>query len=181
VTLLRRYGEHAFESRDEDYIGEVAGKLRLLVLAKQQNVPLLIKLMNDCGIEAPFTLAIDEGSPPPPPYWRKRYEPGDTVSLPEFLDLPALSVTTSSGIVTLSKQQLIEVVSQKHGAAHEDWEHPEYLTLIRESEFRIKGYAPLAAALRPITTAVLTTAEHVLPRLTPDVIAEAERRRGSQS
>jgi hypothetical protein len=163
VRLLQRLAEQAFEAHDDDYLGEVANKLRLLAVEKKQNVPLLIKLMDECGIKAPLKL-----KPPA--------SAGRAVSLSDFLDQTSLKV----GDVRLSKGQLIEVVAEKYGGAHEDWEHPEYLTLLRKSQLRLKGYKPLPAALRSITTGVLTVADYVLPRLTPQVVAEAERRRREQ-
>ena len=146
-------------------------------MEKGQNVPLLIRLMTECELDAPITLAIDADSPPPPRYWTEKYPDGKAVSLVEFLTLPSLTVITSTGERLLSKREFIEVVAEKCGVANEDWKHPVYLTLIRDSELRVKGYGPLAAALKPITAAVLTVADHVLPRLTPQAIEAAERRR----
>ena len=177
VRLLRRYAEQAFEDHDDDYLGEVVAKLRVLVVEKGQNVALLIRLMTECGIDAPITLAIDADAPPPPRDWAEKYSDGMDVSLVEFLTLPSLTVITSTDERLLSKREFIEVVAEKCGAAHEDWKHPEYLTLIRDSELRVKGYGPLASALKAITTAVLSVADHVLPELTPEAIEAAERRR----
>jgi hypothetical protein len=178
VKLLRQYAEQAFDKRDDDYLGEVAAKLRLLVITKRPpHVPLLVELMNTCQIPASLTVKYDSAYSPPPAHMAAQGGSKETITVAEMLDLPALAVETSTGKTMLTKRDLIEVVAQKYGAAHEDWEHPEYLTLIRESDLRIKGYAPLAAALRPIVTVVLTVADHVLPRLTSDVIAAAEHRR----
>jgi hypothetical protein len=182
VRLLRLYAAHAFDDGDADYLGEVAAKLRLLVVKKWNNEPLLIRLMHDCQIEAePAWLALDEAYLPPPAEVAERYQVGAPVSLADELDLPALRITSVTGdeTLTLTKRKLVEVVAEKHGAAHEDWEHPGYLTLLREHELRIKGYPPLEAALQLVTTTVLRVADHVLPRLTPEVVADAERRRES--
>jgi hypothetical protein len=171
VRLLRLYAKQAFDAHDDDYLGEVAAKLRLLTIEKKNtNVPLLIEIMNVCEIKAPLVAKAADGS-----------RRGDPMSLAEVLDGPAVKVVTSTGDVRLTKRELIKAVAEKHGGAHEDWAHPEYLTVIRESKLRVKGYSSLAAVLKPIATAVLTTSDHVLPRLTPAVIAKAEERRKAKS
>src|SRR5262249_58125710 len=116
---------------------------------------------------------------PLPPDWAERVPPGTPQSLSEHLQLPAFRITMlGGGQKTLSKGEFIEVLAEKYGAAHEDWDHPAYLAELRDSDLRIQGYAPLAAVLKPIATAVLTVADDVLPRLTPQAIAAAEQRRG---
>jgi hypothetical protein len=120
VRLLQRYAKQAFEAGDDDYLGEVAAKLRLLAVAKPHNDPLLIQLMTECRIGAPLV-----PKPPPP-----GHPAGKPMTLADSLTLPALKVTTSAGDVRLSKRQFIEVVAEKYGGTHEDWAHPEHLTLI---------------------------------------------------
>ena len=180
VTLLHRYAEQAFDGHDEAYLGEVAAKLRLLAVKEEQGDPLLIRLMAECGLHLSVT-ALQEDGLSLPPDWAERVPPGTVQSLTEHLDLPAVKVTMlGGGEKTLSKREFIELLAEKCGAAHEDWDHPAYLTEIRDSDLRIKGYAPIAAVLKPITTAVLDVADHALRCLTPPVIEAAEQRRGAR-
>lgn len=182
--LLVEYGDKAFNHREEDYLGEVATKLRLLVVPKRSNVPLLVRLMSECQLDDRFVL----GDMGPPAALRPAGRlPGDIVTLKEFLDLPAFRADTSVGPVTLTKRQLIEVLAEKHGAAHEDWNHPESLVLLLKCPVRvITGYSPqdgivvhsaLVVELGLTTRAVLELADRVLSQLTPEVIEQAERRR----
>jgi hypothetical protein len=45
IRLLSEYSKRAFEESDYDYLGEIAGKLRLLVCA-DSGLPLLLELMD---------------------------------------------------------------------------------------------------------------------------------------
>jgi hypothetical protein len=58
VRLLRTYAERAFVGGDADYLGEVAGKLRVLVLDRGRNKPLLLKLMEECDVG--FEVALND-------------------------------------------------------------------------------------------------------------------------
>ena len=49
TRLLQRTCEHAFAQDDADYLGEVAGKLRLLSVRSKQNEPLLLRVMEVNG------------------------------------------------------------------------------------------------------------------------------------
>jgi hypothetical protein len=57
TSLLREYSERAFADGDDRYLGEIAAKLRLLVYEHGRNRPLLIDLMEECGIDCPITLS----------------------------------------------------------------------------------------------------------------------------
>lgn len=51
VNLLRKYHEKVFTEGDTDYLGEVAGKLRLLVYDRGRNKPLLKDMMKKFDID----------------------------------------------------------------------------------------------------------------------------------
>jgi hypothetical protein len=168
VRLLREYERRAFHDGNDDYLGEIAAKLRLLSIAKGQNVPLLIRLMKVCKVKARIK---PKGSRP------ANWGAHDSVTLSQILGQSAMKVKTSVGNVMLTRRELIEVVAEKHGGAHEDWQHPEWLTITRDPSVQIKGRSPLAVPLRVTTRAVLLLADHLLKQLTPQVIDAAERRR----
>ena len=56
TDLLADYGQRAFGGGDERYLGEVAGKLRLLVYDRGRNRPLLLDLMQAFGLDVQVTL-----------------------------------------------------------------------------------------------------------------------------
>jgi hypothetical protein len=56
TSLLEEYCTRAFTDGDDRYLGEIAAKLRLLVYEHGRNRPLLIDLMDECGIECLITL-----------------------------------------------------------------------------------------------------------------------------
>jgi hypothetical protein len=56
VELLRDCGKRAFEDENPDYLGEVAGKLRLLVLDRGSNKPLLLGLMREFDVDIEVTI-----------------------------------------------------------------------------------------------------------------------------
>ena len=96
VRLLRDYSHRAFMDSNYDYLGEVAGKLRLLVYESRSNTPLLLKLMDEFGVEVPITMR----GPP--------YMSGKQLSLREYLSDLAAAVRVESGeLVEFSKMELI--------------------------------------------------------------------------
>ena len=63
LKLLKEFATKAFNDGDEDYLGEIAGKLRVLVYEKGRNKPLLLSLMDEFDLQIPIRL----GGPPVKP------------------------------------------------------------------------------------------------------------------
>lgn len=161
VRLLEQFSERAFGQGDLDYLGEVAGKLRLLISPQKYNKPLLIALMDEFGADIPVTL--DELPVQPSP---GRPSPGRQISLQEFLSLPAYGIRSKAGRwLQLNKLELIQIWAQQHGAAHEDWELDEAFILARDSGLFIGGRPALTAELKLTTLAVLEVARRFLAGL----------------
>jgi len=158
VKLLREYYRQVFEEDDRDYVGDLVGKLRLLVHEGGRNTPLLLSLMDHLGVDIPITL----GGPPikcPPGH----PEAGDKISLRRFLSLTAYGIQTpTKGYVELSKKDLIRIWSQQAGAAHEDWELDEELASAREMGLFIGGLPALLVELKLTCAAVLFVSETFL-------------------
>ena len=134
-----------------DYLGEVAGKLRLLVYESRSNTPLLLKLMGELGVEVPITIK----SP--------RYRSGKQLSLREYLSELAGVVRVESGeLVEFSKMELIGTWANTHGAPHEDWSLPPEVEAARRSGIFIGKHPVIVAALRAISNTVLYVAETFL-------------------
>ena len=158
VRLLREYSVRAFQQDDHDYLGEVATKLRLLVYERGRNIPLLLALMDESGLDVPITL----GGPPVQPL-PGQPGPGDQVSLREYLNCTAFGIRTRSrGFVLLTKKELIGTWAAQHGAAHEDWELDEEFALALDSNIFIGQLPAVAAELRVTTDTVLNVAERFL-------------------
>ena len=59
VELLRVYAHHAFQERNELFLGEVAGKLRMLVAEHGRSQrPLLLDLMDELDADVRFKLDL---------------------------------------------------------------------------------------------------------------------------
>src|SRR5690242_15642906 len=59
VELLKVYAHHAFQERNELFLGEVAGKLRMLVAEHGRSQrPLLLDLMDELGADILFKLNL---------------------------------------------------------------------------------------------------------------------------
>jgi hypothetical protein len=111
VEFLRKYARWAFEDGDPAFLGEVAGKLRLLVLERGRNAPLLLYLLDE------FEMDIEVSMRPP-------FSPS-TLCLDDYLDSLAFAGQISKGYARLSNNDVIAAWSQQTGAAHEDWELAE--------------------------------------------------------
>jgi hypothetical protein len=145
TKLLRAYKQAAFtEGEDRDYWGEVAAKLRLLLLKVGRNEPLLTRLL-------------------------ELYRPGarvfvvSGVPLSDFLKQSGLALQIGEEFIALTNAELINTWATKHGAAHEDWALTEAFDLIRSRTSDVADTFRLAAhRLALITEAVLEASEQLL-------------------
>lgn len=157
VQLLRDHASKAFSGEDA-YLGEVAGKLRLLV-CRGANRPLLIQIMDRLAIKD-VQITLDG-----PPIKRSGTEPipGDVITLQHYLKLTAYGIRTPShGFVTVSKQEFIAMWAQQIGASHEAWELDERLLAVLDSGISLGGVPANVAELRITTDTVLNVAAQVL-------------------
>jgi hypothetical protein len=170
VKLLREYYGRAFRDGDLDYMGEIAGKLRLLTSSRGRNKPLLSRLMKMFGVEVLVTL---DG----PPIKRPGVPgPGDQISIERFLGLFAFGFKARSGDwVELTKADLIEDWAAQHGSAHEDWEFTEPFATAMQPFVIAFGLPEHAHELRATAKAVIHAAETFLAQITPERIAEVAR------
>jgi hypothetical protein len=173
VRLLKEYASKAFRHRDEAYLGEVAGKLRLLAGDRGESSPLLLRLMKALDISVPIVLGG-------PPTIRPVGElgAGDTVTLRQYLGMVAYGTRTPrSAWIELTNADVIHTWAQQQGAAHEDWKVDGAFIALRDSGLYIGGQSELGAVLEGITRTVLFVAAKVLVEVTPERIESAEKRR----
>lgn len=178
LKLLREYAIRAFDNGDEDYLGEVAGKLRVLVYERGRNKPLLLSLMDTFGVKIPIKLRKVHTSRVDP------YKAGEKVSLRQFLEMTVYAFSDPGRETKVTRMDLIGLWAQKLGAAHEDWELPEKWIWIDHIDFltlsaagRPKGGFPSERALRTVTQVVLWVGLQFSRRITPKVWKEAIKKR----
>lgn len=112
TRLLQDYSDRAFGQHDRHYLGEVAAKLRLLVVETRQNAPLLLRVMKEHGLD--FGVRVGE--------------PMKEIPIEQFLDSWAGSVRLEDGnFAVFSHRDLIRSWAEQIGAAHEDWAMEEGL------------------------------------------------------
>jgi hypothetical protein len=158
VRLLQDFSQKAFIERNSDYFGEIANKLRILVVGFKSNTPLLLRLMEETGIQPKITL-----NGPPNFQFTADHRSGDKVSLEEFLTFFAIGMKVSSGdFVQLNKINFIRMVAEQAGGAHEDWKREEILTTILSSHIYIMGLPSSHATLKSIVQIVLHVADQFL-------------------
>jgi hypothetical protein len=134
------------------YLGDVAGKLRVLVVYKSGNKkhrPLLLDLMDVTGIDVPITIN----------------KPGGQIQtdLRSYLARFQCAIKLPSGeLAELTKSDLIVLWAEQCGAAHEDWELDERLTTIFAGGLFINGQPVYGYALCGICRTVLSVARRFL-------------------
>jgi hypothetical protein len=154
TDLLREYISRVTTELDERFLGEIAGKLRILVYRTRTNKPLLLDLMVDRGFQ--HTVRIDR----PQGLLEKELE--------IWLEGTACAVTVpGEGLVELTKIDFIRLWSQQSGAAHEDWEHDSRLASVFQSNLIINNVPIHARQLISIARRVLNAADDFLAHIEP--------------
>jgi hypothetical protein len=160
--LLRRLQEHcailedfhqkACREGQSQYLGEIAGKLRVLIHQSRTNRPLLLDLMAETGVEIPITINKPGG---------KRQ-----TDLRSYLSEFACAIRLPSGqLEALTKNELIALWSQQSGASHEDWALDERLTGIFALGLFINGQPIHGVALCGVCCTVLHVAKGFLAQV----------------
>jgi hypothetical protein len=149
LRLLEEYSRRAFEHGEEDFLPEVAGKLRILIVRSRSNRPLLFEVADKLGVVPEITLGGPpvRGQPGEP-------GPGDTIPLDEFFDLDAVTIRTSSGLVTMTKRKLVAAWCQQLGGVHEDWSVEE--ALVNAVRFPIRIFGMQLSSIELSNTARIT-------------------------
>jgi len=143
VRLLLDYYSHAFQEDNPDYLGEVAGKLRLLACETRMNRPLLLDLMDELEFEGEFPLRSS----------------GEATTLREYMNMFTVAVRIPSGeLVQMTNSELVLAWSQQIGASHEDWELDPALVHAVYSGVYTGGVPASARALSGIARSVLYVA-----------------------
>lgn len=159
VTLLKKYSILAFKHDNKDYLGEVAGKIRLLTYSSKgsQNKPLLLDLMDKYKFNK---LLIIDG---PPLKYPEGVEVPVAVTLRDYLEFDSVSVMIpDKGMQTLTKKQFINLWASQDGSAHVDWELHEVFARAISTQFPLFGINPHEYELKSISNQVIYIADEFL-------------------
>ena len=161
TELLKIYYDNAFNKKDLKFLGEVAGKLRLLVFQSKTNTPLLLSLMDELKMEMPIKLRESPVEPLP-----EDPKPGESLTLRQYLELNAYYLKLSSGKSKwISKHALIGWLSQQFGAAHQDWEINEEIYTVIKSEIYIGGLPLIALELKQTAKTILYVCDEFIKKI----------------
>ena len=159
IQKLKEFYYLVYYKGDLKYLGDIAGKLRILVIDEggKRHKALLLELMDKFDCHIPY---VHDGPPlKDPPH------PGDKLSLREFLDLRAYIGRTQSGELTdMTKKEVIKKWSNQSGSAHQDWEIEEDIDSFLNSGnmINVNGLPIHALELRATTKVVLNIADKFL-------------------
>ncbi len=104
LEILIDFADKSFyEYQHEKYLGEVAGKLRVLVVETRTNKPLLLGLMDHFHYEREWDGTL----------------PNSKFTLRTYMYMLAIY---SKDHCTFSNEKIIRYLSQQSGGSHEDWE-----------------------------------------------------------
>jgi hypothetical protein len=169
VELLRVYAHRAFQERNELFLGEVAGKLRMLVAEHGRSQrPLLLDLMDELDADVRFKLDL-------PPVRDPDYD--KEITLRHYMARKGLGIATASGLRMLSHSEFVREWANQYGTAHEAWRVTEHFLNARHAGMYIGGEAANVATLRRITNTVLHVADSFLAEVTDEAVEAAEQRR----
>lgn len=168
LRLLAEYSRRAFEEANDDFHGEVAAKLRLLVYEPKgkgkSHRPLLLALMDEADADIPVTVVAT----------KRPGTPAVVLSLREYLAGTAEWTTPGGRSHSCSYIDLICMWADQHGGAHEDWSFGEVFLDARYSGIFINDgeriEPALVRTLRQVTENVLKVAEEFRPRFRRRVI-----------
>jgi len=123
----------------------------------RQNSPLVFEVADRLGVVPGVRL---DGPPVQPPPGEPG--PGDEITLDAFFDLQAVTVRTSTGLVMMTKRQLIRAWCEQLGGVHEDWAVEEALINAVRLPVFVDGMQPSAMELRNCARTALTHGKRVV-------------------
>ena len=163
LRLLREYSDRAFGDKQDEYLPEVAGKLRLLLVKSRHNKPLLLEVADQLGVNLEVTIHGPPGLQyPAGDLTEGRCRVGDRITLDAFFDLLAVGVKTSSGFITLTKRELIRAWCEQLGGVHEDWSVDEEVVKAIKTGLTVGGYEPCVLELNNCARSALQHGQRVL-------------------
>jgi hypothetical protein len=157
VTLLEEYAQHAFIERKTNYLPEIATKLRVLLVRSRTSTPLLLEVADQ--LKYPLNITLD-GPPLEPLPGEPRS--GETITLDRFFDMQAVTIQTATGLVSLTKREVIRAWCEQLGGAHEDWSVDESIVNALQSPFLFDGQQPLEIELSICTRIAIAGGKNIV-------------------
>lgn len=146
LEILIELSDKAFyEYEHEKYFGDIAGKLRVLVIQRGRNKPLLLKLMDEFQYERKFEHQFD------------------MATLRTFMYAPSLGSTSGEEKYSYTHEIIVRYLAEQMGSAHEDWEIDHRLHhYIYEVGARVNDSSWMFDTMRAIVNRVLAEAMYFL-------------------
>lgn len=119
LKFLRKYIDEFDSVHDFDLLGEIAGKLRLLVWKGGRNKPLLIRVAREYSIELKREFDRPRGVV--------------SIELNDYLEELAYYTKVEGNQYSYSVKDLITLWAHQSGAAHEDWNITEKFDVLLKS------------------------------------------------
>lgn len=169
LELLADHAERAFDKREIRYCGEVATKLRLLVLSSPQNKALLFKVADAFNVD--MTIEV------PPDVVPRANNPTGKMHFEKFFERIDYMRASDTGPVYVSHRELIKIWSEKRGGAHSDWEEAAWIEhMFKFHNMTFDGFSGAEIAMRGLAGRTLQIGREVLelvrqlmvPRATAD-------------
>lgn len=148
VSLLREYHEKAFNEGNADYLGEVAGKLRLLVYEWGRNKPLLKDMMKRFNIDVRLEM-IGPAFP-------------NGANIDEYFNhvCGAFGSTDGKERIEVTPMGVVATWAQQMGSSHEDPSLDRHFVELINHGLFINGRQIAVDELRRASKFVLLTAEY---------------------
>jgi hypothetical protein len=162
LQLLKEHCAAVWVQQKPHYMGEVAGKLRLLVADTSPAGPLLLKLFEITNINP-----ILKFNGPTFPVKPGELDPNRPRTLDEYLDGIAFGTRVPTGkYVELTNRELILVWAQQDGASHVAWElNPVLRDLLEMGNLPLINLPGSNQVLRSIAHTVLAAGDAFLRQI----------------
>jgi len=157
LEKLKEFYIKVYGDNDKKYLGNIASQLRILVIERGTNTPLLLKLMEK------FSINMSLKTNPPPGL----HQQSKQITIPTFLDQTQIKAikTESQGLASLTNKQLILKLSQQLGGAHQDFHVDEDILALRDLKIPVLNVDLIALPLKNITTVILNIGQKCLTQI----------------
>ena len=157
LEKLKDFHFKVYNENNKKYLGNIAAQLRILVIKKGNNQPLLLELMEKYSINH-----LLQTNPPPGSNRQSKQ-----MTILEFLErrqIKALRLK-SGQLISLTNKELILKLSQQFGGAHQDFKADEDIMTLRDVKIPFLDIDLLAMPLKNISKIILNVGSDALPKI----------------
>jgi hypothetical protein len=164
LNLLEEHSIQAFSNGNSTYCGEVATKLRLLVVRAGQNVPLLFEVAKQFGVE--ITIDVPEGPV------KRENDPTGVMPFERFFDKIGYMYRGENGPEYVTSSQFIRVLAEQDGGAHADWKEEAWLgPMLSFHQLVINGLPVAQNELRGLSDITIRFGRGLVDKVRSDIAA----------